>query len=255
MFTTCFRCAICYQDMELVGSAKVTKCKHFFHGKCLRKWLYVQDSCPLCYGALYEDKDKKESKVATQADRAQVADANEVQDGLIDHDHAMERPIDDSDENDSSSSTDENIGEGSIAQNTYDIDELAEDTESSSSDSESIENEGSWSCSEEDDLLYDSMDDCKRNIHSEEIAVSPTAISCPEVHTDNRSLNKQTYPHQKGLCEPKSISYTSHLSETSQTEEPVVESEQSKHIYPDSSNSSNKHNDSSQDVNHIDSNS
>lgn len=43
-------CAICYQDMI---SAKVTRCRHFFHGVCLRKWLYVQDTCPLCHSALY----------------------------------------------------------------------------------------------------------------------------------------------------------------------------------------------------------
>ncbi|KAL1137807.1 hypothetical protein AAG570_009503 [Ranatra chinensis] len=32
-------CAICYQEMK---SAKITRCNHFFHGVCLRKWLYVQ---------------------------------------------------------------------------------------------------------------------------------------------------------------------------------------------------------------------
>eukprot|EP00095_Tigriopus_kingsejongensis_P000282 snap_masked-scaffold816_size93094-processed-gene-0.5 protein:Tk00282 transcript:snap_masked-scaffold816_size93094-processed-gene-0.5-mRNA-1 annotation:"protein trc8 homolog" len=42
-------CAICYQDMQ---GAKVTRCRHFFHGVCLRKWLYVQDTCPLCHSGL-----------------------------------------------------------------------------------------------------------------------------------------------------------------------------------------------------------
>lgn len=32
-----------------MSSAKITRCKHFFHGVCLRKWLYVQDRCPLCH--------------------------------------------------------------------------------------------------------------------------------------------------------------------------------------------------------------
>lgn len=32
-------CAICYQEMR---SAKITRCSHYFHGVCLRKWLYVQ---------------------------------------------------------------------------------------------------------------------------------------------------------------------------------------------------------------------
>lgn len=33
-------CAICYQEMH---TAKITRCRHYFHGVCLRKWLYVQD--------------------------------------------------------------------------------------------------------------------------------------------------------------------------------------------------------------------
>ncbi|XP_076677915.1 TRC8 ring finger protein [Andrena cerasifolii] len=44
-------CAICYQEMQ---SAKVTQCNHYFHGVCLRKWLYVQDRCPLCHDILYK---------------------------------------------------------------------------------------------------------------------------------------------------------------------------------------------------------
>ncbi|KAL4710817.1 hypothetical protein ACJJTC_010940 [Scirpophaga incertulas] len=44
-------CAICYQEMH---SAKITRCNHFFHGVCLRKWLYVQDRCPLCHEILYQ---------------------------------------------------------------------------------------------------------------------------------------------------------------------------------------------------------
>lgn len=34
------------QDMT---SAKITRCNHYFHGVCLRKWLYVQDRCPFCH--------------------------------------------------------------------------------------------------------------------------------------------------------------------------------------------------------------
>lgn len=61
-------CAICYQVklkmllfiffmpflnylffVQDMTSAKITRCKHYFHGVCLRKWLYVQDRCPLCH--------------------------------------------------------------------------------------------------------------------------------------------------------------------------------------------------------------
>ena len=45
-------CAICYMDMS---TAKVTQCRHFFHSVCLKKWLYMQDTCPLCHAVLYKD--------------------------------------------------------------------------------------------------------------------------------------------------------------------------------------------------------
>ncbi|TRY59400.1 hypothetical protein DNTS_004308 [Danionella cerebrum] len=42
-------CSICFQDMK---SAVITPCSHFFHALCLKKWLYVQETCPLCHGQL-----------------------------------------------------------------------------------------------------------------------------------------------------------------------------------------------------------
>ncbi|XP_027232283.2 protein TRC8 homolog [Penaeus vannamei] len=48
-------CAICFQGLH---SAKITKCNHYFHSVCLRKWLYVQDSCPLCHETLYRTEEK-----------------------------------------------------------------------------------------------------------------------------------------------------------------------------------------------------
>uniref|UniRef100_A0A8C5P653 RING finger protein 145 n=1 Tax=Leptobrachium leishanense TaxID=445787 RepID=A0A8C5P653_9ANUR len=39
-------CSICFQDMSV---AVITPCGHFFHADCLRKWLYVQDTCPMCH--------------------------------------------------------------------------------------------------------------------------------------------------------------------------------------------------------------
>jgi len=44
-------CSICYQDM---ASAKITRCRHMYHAICLRKWLYMQDSCPMCHEKLYQ---------------------------------------------------------------------------------------------------------------------------------------------------------------------------------------------------------
>ncbi|XP_043919558.1 RING finger protein 145-like [Protopterus annectens] len=39
-------CAICFQEMH---TAVITPCEHFFHSGCLQKWLYVQDTCPMCH--------------------------------------------------------------------------------------------------------------------------------------------------------------------------------------------------------------
>lgn len=39
-----FLCA--FQDMK---TAVITPCSHFFHAGCLKKWLYVQETCPLCH--------------------------------------------------------------------------------------------------------------------------------------------------------------------------------------------------------------
>ncbi|XP_069488487.1 RING finger protein 145-like [Ambystoma mexicanum] len=39
-------CAICFQEMSI---AVITTCGHFFHACCLRKWLYIQDTCPMCH--------------------------------------------------------------------------------------------------------------------------------------------------------------------------------------------------------------
>ncbi|XP_065354181.1 protein TRC8 homolog isoform X2 [Calliphora vicina] len=61
-------CAICYQEMY---SAKITRCRHYFHGVCLRKWLYVQDRCPLCHEIMmYTDKtDEAEDEVRQQQEQ------------------------------------------------------------------------------------------------------------------------------------------------------------------------------------------
>nr|XP_061808157.1 E3 ubiquitin-protein ligase RNF139-like [Nerophis lumbriciformis] len=47
-------CAICYQDFA--SSARVTPCRHYFHALCLRKWLYIQDTCPMCHQRVHVDE-------------------------------------------------------------------------------------------------------------------------------------------------------------------------------------------------------
>ncbi|XP_034034002.1 RING finger protein 145-like [Thalassophryne amazonica] len=62
-------CAICYQDMS---SAVITPCSHFFHAGCLKKWLYVQETCPLCHSQLKSQS----TATAVSAQDASVANQN-----------------------------------------------------------------------------------------------------------------------------------------------------------------------------------
>ncbi|XP_050593883.1 protein TRC8 homolog [Bombus affinis] len=73
-------CAICYQEMQ---SAKITRCNHYFHSVCLRKWLYVQDRCPLCHDVLYKIENSLNGKdneviAGNQGAQANVANVFEV---------------------------------------------------------------------------------------------------------------------------------------------------------------------------------
>merc|ERR1719470_502497 len=54
-------CSICYQDMEN-PTAVVTLCSHFFHKNCLKRWLVVQDNCPLCTKAIVAEEKPEESE-------------------------------------------------------------------------------------------------------------------------------------------------------------------------------------------------
>ncbi|XP_030645228.1 E3 ubiquitin-protein ligase RNF139 [Chanos chanos] len=51
-------CAICYQ--EFATSARITPCHHYFHALCLRKWLYIQDTCPMCHQKVYIEEESRD---------------------------------------------------------------------------------------------------------------------------------------------------------------------------------------------------
>lgn len=49
-------------------SAVITPCGHFFHAACLKKWLYVQESCPLCHGPLKSQSTSTNTPVSAPPD-------------------------------------------------------------------------------------------------------------------------------------------------------------------------------------------
>ncbi|XP_072266760.1 E3 ubiquitin-protein ligase RNF139 [Pyxicephalus adspersus] len=71
-------CAICYQEFRT--SARVTPCHHYFHALCLRKWLYIQDTCPMCHQKVYIDEDPKESPTFSNNNGNVVPDEEPVPD-------------------------------------------------------------------------------------------------------------------------------------------------------------------------------
>ena len=46
-------CAICFAP--IVGhQSLLTDCFHIYHWVCLKKWLYLQDTCPMCHQLVYQ---------------------------------------------------------------------------------------------------------------------------------------------------------------------------------------------------------
>ena len=85
-------------------NAKLTPCGHFFHGGCLKKWLYVQDHCPMCSSKVIEDQDDQATTGA-----AGTTENNEVHEGNNVHEENNVPPPPPPILN--------NIGEGGIAEN------------------------------------------------------------------------------------------------------------------------------------------
>lgn len=52
---TCHTCSICMEDIKQRSRISVTKCGHYFHSKCLKKWLVnkcSEPACPCCRAKL-----------------------------------------------------------------------------------------------------------------------------------------------------------------------------------------------------------
>lgn len=155
-------CAICYMEMT---NAKVTRCRHFFHSVCLRKWLYMQDTCPLCHAVLYKEQSEKAKKAAAVAAGGApnaAADTNDNnsdsspedqdtsdEDDVLDHDDPpyqappiIEAVVEDSSESSGTSDDDDDLE--------------ADRAASSASESTRLSSTGSG---EDEDILFDVVDD------------------------------------------------------------------------------------------------
>ena len=68
-------CSICYQEMQS-PDAVITNCQHFFHTYCLKKWLVVQDNCPLCTKPVVASEEK-ETEAESTSDLASDSEEDE----------------------------------------------------------------------------------------------------------------------------------------------------------------------------------
>jgi len=69
-------CSICYQDMT-IGVVR-TACRHYFHTHCLRRWLVVQDNCPMCTQPIVgrnDEHEHQEEAEEIELDEEQVAES------------------------------------------------------------------------------------------------------------------------------------------------------------------------------------
>ena len=63
----------------------MTPCKHIFHGGCLKKWLFVQDHCPMCAAKISEQELSKETQEqpAGHIEDVQENDWNVIQQNVV----------------------------------------------------------------------------------------------------------------------------------------------------------------------------
>lgn len=60
-------------------SAVITPCNHFFHAGCLKKWLYVQEACPLCHSQLKSSAPRDAALDASPQPDATIQEVQPVQ--------------------------------------------------------------------------------------------------------------------------------------------------------------------------------
>ncbi|KAL1835918.1 hypothetical protein VTJ49DRAFT_5891 [Mycothermus thermophilus] len=59
------RCVVCVEDMVVGDRAAVLPCEHLFHGDCVRPWLELHGTCPVCRKSV-EVEDEGEGKEAVK---------------------------------------------------------------------------------------------------------------------------------------------------------------------------------------------
>ncbi|KAK3094999.1 hypothetical protein FSP39_008915 [Pinctada imbricata] len=98
-------CPICYQSMT---AARITHCKHFFHATCLKKWLYVKDSCPMCHKKIDQPEEGEATHDETEGN-VNEQNNDEEDDGDSDNSSNSESESNEEEDNELSDNSEENF--------------------------------------------------------------------------------------------------------------------------------------------------
>lgn len=52
-------CVICLEEWRVGDMSREMPCKHRFHGECVKKWLGIHGSCPICRFKMPVDDDQE----------------------------------------------------------------------------------------------------------------------------------------------------------------------------------------------------
>ena len=62
-----------------MSEARVTPCQHYFHGVCLKKWLFVKQSCPMCHKDLnLTRRSRRNRRQGTNDEEGYSSDSSET---------------------------------------------------------------------------------------------------------------------------------------------------------------------------------
>jgi len=70
-------CAVCKVEYEEGEECIVMPCEHIFHGECIKTWLKMHNTCPICRWEL--PTDDKEYERAKELRQSQQRDRNQQQ--------------------------------------------------------------------------------------------------------------------------------------------------------------------------------
>lgn len=55
------QCSVCWEDFQLRENVRQLPCTHIYHEPCIRPWLELHGTCPICRQNLVNDQSNSEN--------------------------------------------------------------------------------------------------------------------------------------------------------------------------------------------------